>query len=101
MAGVAPAAESFTISLDLAYLLTDKGVFTEIQAQLAGTGFSTLRLFALVADERNELRTVLADEPFKLSLDAEDLAAGEDQEARGGRPADGRLAGGEHQGRRE
>ena len=77
MAGVAPAAESFAISPDLAYLLTDKGVSTEIQAQLAGTGFSTLRLFALMADERKELRAVLADDPFKLSLDAADLAAGE------------------------
>ena len=77
MAGIAPAAESFAISPDLAYLLTDKGVSTEIQAQLAGTGFSTLRLFALMADERKELRAVLADDPFKLSLDAADLAAGE------------------------
>ena len=77
MAGVAPAAESFAISPDLAYLLTDKGVSTEIQAQLAGTGFSTLRLFALMADERKELRAVLADDPFKLSLDAADFAAGE------------------------
>lgn len=81
-ASVASADEVMKVQLaklapDLAFLLNDKGVPMEVQSKIAHSGFTTVRLFALAADGRNDLRAMLADEPFKLTLETEEAQPGD------------------------
>ena len=55
------------ISNDLAHLLTEKGIDSAIQAKFGDLKITTLRLFALIAETRTELKALLQDVPFELN----------------------------------
>ena len=55
------------ISNDLAHLLTEKGIVSAIQAKFGDLKITTLRLFALIAETRTELKALLQDVPFELN----------------------------------
>ena len=55
------------ISNDLAHLLTEKGIDPAIQAKFGDHKITTLRLFALIAETRTELKALLHDVPFELN----------------------------------
>ena len=63
-----------SLTNDLAHMLTEKGVSSELMDMLAATGITNSRLFALMADSRKELKEALAEVPFKLDPTAEGLA---------------------------
>ena len=50
----------------LSFLLAEKGVSNDLKKHFEDTGITTLRLFALMAEDRKEMKGILADEPFKL-----------------------------------
>jgi hypothetical protein len=61
---------------DLAFLLSDKGVPLLAQGLLAECGFTTVRLFALMGDDRKEFRAVLKGAPFLLDPAGEEAVPG-------------------------
>ena len=56
------------LSSDLAFLLGDRDVDRRIQGCFGAIGLNSVSLFALAADTREELRTMLAASPFDLAL---------------------------------
>ena len=55
---------------DLAFLLDDRLVDSTTQKHLCDAGFSTIGVFALLADTRAEVRAMLKSAPFSLDPDA-------------------------------
>ena len=51
---------------DFSFLLSDKQVPEDIQVMLAVSGFTSVQMMALIADDRAGLREVLKDVPFSL-----------------------------------
>ena len=80
MAVVAAAAAS--LSCDLAQLFTGKGVNAGIQAKFSMIRVTNMRLFALLAESRAELRLLLKEPPFDLDPAAENAAAPDQIEMR-------------------
>jgi hypothetical protein len=61
---------------DFSFLLSDKQVPEDMQVKLAVTGFTSVQMMALIADDRAGLREVLKDEPFNLDPGLADAAPG-------------------------
>ena len=74
MAGAAEAT--------LTHLLTEKNVEADVQQKLLGVGITTIRLFALMAEDRKELKDVLHEAPFNLKLQGDDTTAEDKLRAR-------------------
>jgi hypothetical protein len=64
-----------TMAPDLAFLLEDRLVDSSTQKHLCDAGFSTIGIFALMADTRTEVRTMLKAAPFGLDPEAAAIEA--------------------------
>ena len=64
-----------SLTNDLAHLLTEKGVDADIQDKFGEILVTNVRLFALVAESRTELKVILKEPPFALDPMAEGVPA--------------------------
>ena len=66
----------------LSYLLAEKNVDDTVQQAFVGLGITSVRLFALMAEDRKELKDLLNDEPFNLKLSGDAVSAQDKLQAR-------------------
>ena len=53
------------VDATLSYLLTEKDVDIGFQQKLQDVGITSVRLFAIMAEDRKELREILNDAPIR------------------------------------
>ena len=66
----------------LTYLLAEKNVDMAVQQEFEGVGITSVRLFALMAEDRKELRDILHDAPFNMKTQGDDVTAQDKLRAR-------------------
>ena len=71
-----------TIEATLSYLLAEKDVGLDVQQELQGVGGTSVRLFALMAEDRKELRDILSDAPFNLKMTGDEVSGPDKLRAR-------------------
>eukprot|EP00972_Heterocapsa_arctica_P013687 2020276-Heterocapsa_arctica.AAC.1 len=64
-----------SLTNDLAHLLTEKRVDADIQDKFGEILVTNVRLFALMAESRTELKVLLKEPPFALDPMAEGVPA--------------------------